>query len=71
MSCVIEATSYWDFLTNDENTWKTYMGGMSEFNFRQFDDLDVSFVDFLNQNKKSLGVTQDNLEYIGGNDKVY
>lgn len=32
------------------------MGGMNEFNFRQYEDGDYSFADFLQRNKGSLGV---------------
>ena len=43
---------------------------MSEFNFRQFDQLDTSFAKFLEENKQSLGVTND-ISYISGNEHVY
>jgi hypothetical protein len=32
------------------------MGGMNEFNFRQYTGVDESFADFLQSNKGSLGV---------------
>lgn len=43
---------------------------MSEFNFRQFEDMDTSFAAYLQENKGSLGVPP-NVDYIPGNDKVY
>ena len=46
------------------------MGGMNEFNFRQYEDGDGSFADFLQANRGSLGVPQE-ISYIPGNDAVY
>lgn len=46
------------------------MGGMNEFNFRQYEDGDSSFVDFLQKNKGSLGVPTE-VSYIAGNGQVY
>jgi hypothetical protein len=36
----IEATSYFDFLTNNDDTRTQYWGGMSTYNFRQYSDPD-------------------------------
>lgn len=33
----MKATIFWDYLTNNQSVWDTYMGGISEFNFRQYD----------------------------------
>jgi hypothetical protein len=46
------------------------MGGMNEFNFRQYGDGDETFVDFLQNNKDQFGVPKD-VNYIPGNDAVY
>uniref|UniRef100_A0A1J3JYM8 Venom serine carboxypeptidase n=3 Tax=Noccaea caerulescens TaxID=107243 RepID=A0A1J3JYM8_NOCCA len=64
------ATVHWDYLTNNDQVWDTYMGGMNEFNFRQYGPGDESFADFLQKNKGSLGVPPE-VNYIPGNDKVY
>lgn len=39
----LKATSYFDFLTNNDTTPETYFGGISMFNFRNYDGLDESF----------------------------
>lgn len=57
-------------MTNDQTTWDKYMGGMNEFNFRQYEDTDGSFADFLQANRASLGVPQE-ISYIPGNGQVY
>lgn len=44
------------------------MGGISIFNFRNYDGLDESFADFLNKNKAEFGATVD---YIPGNEAIY
>jgi len=62
------ATSYFDFLTNNDTTPETYFGNISMFNFRNYDGLDESFVKILQDNKASLGAKVD---YIPGNDAVY
>jgi carboxypeptidase C (cathepsin A) len=46
------------------------MGGMNEFNFRQYEGGDDSFVDFLQKNKGSLGVPTE-VDYIPGNERIY
>jgi carboxypeptidase C (cathepsin A) len=43
---------------------------MSTFNFRQYGEGDDSFVSFLNNSRKSLGVP-DNIYYTPGNDDIY
>jgi carboxypeptidase C (cathepsin A) len=44
------------------------MGGISMFNFRSYDDWDVSYTDILVKNKAQFGVTVD---YILSNSQVY
>lgn len=46
------------------------MGGMNEFNWRQYDYGDDTMDGFLQSNKLSLGVPA-NISYISGNDDVY
>ncbi len=46
------------------------MGGISEFNFRQYDDMDETMSEFLEKNKGSLGVPS-NIQYISGSDAIY
>lgn len=46
------------------------MGGMNEFNFRQYTAGDETFVDFLQSNKGSLAVPSE-INYIPGNGAVY
>lgn len=62
------ATTYFDFLTNNDTTPETYFGNISMFNFRNYDGLDESFVKILQDNKAALGAKVD---YIPGNDAVY
>jgi hypothetical protein len=38
-----QATNYFDFLTNDDDMKAKYLGGMNNFNFRQYSDGDESF----------------------------
>lgn len=51
-----QATTYWDYLTNDDSVWDKYMGGMNEFNFRQYEGGDETFAAFLEANKNNFGV---------------
>lgn len=53
---MIEATNYFDFLTNDDDMKAKFLGGMNNFNFRQYKDGDESFIDFLKANKAYLGI---------------
>jgi vitellogenic carboxypeptidase-like protein len=46
------------------------MGGMSEYNFRQYDYGDSTMDGYLERSKKDLGVP-DNVTYISGNGDVY
>lgn len=62
------ATNYFDFLTNNDTTPETYMGNISMFNFRNYDGLDESFADFVNNHKNDFGA---NVEYLPGNDQIY
>lgn len=62
------ATNYFDFLTNDGNTTQKLMGNISMFNFRNYEGLDMSFVDFLQKNKAEFGATVD---FIIQNEAVY
>jgi len=66
----MQATDYFDFITNNDTTPEKYMGGISIFNFRQYDPTDESFADFLEKNKATLGVS-DNIKFIPGNDQIY
>lgn len=65
-----KATDYFDFITNNDTTPKTYMGGISIFNFRDYGDLDESFVKILEDNKARFGIAKD-VEFIAGNDQIY
>ena len=47
-----------------------YLGGMNNYNFRQYSYGDESFADFLQKNKASLGVPS-NIDYHPGSDEVY
>jgi len=51
------ATAYFDFITNNDTTPDAYFGGISMFNFRNYDGIDESFVKFLNDNKAEFGAT--------------
>lgn len=62
------ATSYFDFITNNDTTPKEYFGGISTFNFRNYDGEDESFAKFLETNKAQFGAT---VKYIPGNDNIY
>lgn len=46
------------------------MGGISIFNFRNYNDLDESFVKILEDNKARFGVAKD-VKFIPGNDAIY
>ena len=48
---LIQATNYFDFLTNNDTTAQVYFGDISMFNFRNYDGVDVSFADILQKNK--------------------
>ena len=63
-----EATAYFDFITNNDTTPKEYFGGISTFNFRNYDPLDETFAKFLEANKAEFGAS---VKYIPGNDQVY
>jgi vitellogenic carboxypeptidase-like protein len=65
-----KATDYFDFITNNDTTPEKYMGGISIFNFRQYDPTDESFADFLEKNKATLGVPES-IKFIPGNDQIY
>ena len=66
----IKASYYFDFLTNDDDVKEKYLGGMNNYNFRQYSYGDESFADFLQKNKASLGVPS-NIDYHSGSDEVY
>lgn len=63
-----KATEYFDFITNNDTTPEKYMGGISMFNFRSYDEWDVSFAEFLNKNRAEFGAS---VEYIMSNEQVY
>lgn len=65
-----KATNYFDFLTNNDTTPETYFNNISMFNFRNYDGLDESFVQFVVDNRQAMGISPT-LEYIAGNDQVY
>lgn len=62
------ATSYFNFISDDKSTPEMYLGNISMFNFRNYDGIDRSFVGFLNANKASFGATAD---YLSGNPAIY
>lgn len=68
ISANIQATDYFDFLTNNDTTAEVHFGNISMFNFRNYDGIDVSFADFLQANKDKLGAKQD---YLLSNEYVY
>jgi len=61
------ATNYFDYLTNDDAMKDKYLGGMNNYNFRQYKYGDESFAQFLQDNKGSLGVSSA-IDYIPGSD---
>ena len=62
------ATDYFNFISDNKETPELYMGNISMFNFRNYDGIDRSFVQFLNANKAEFGATQD---YLNGNPQIY
>lgn len=62
------ATNYFDFLTNNDTTAEAHFGGISTFNFRDYEGMDASFTDWIDDHKNELGAKCD---YILSNDKVY
>lgn len=66
----MQATEYFDFLTNNDTTAEKYMGNISIFDFRNYNGMDLSFATFLQKNKKSL-LVPDNIDYVMSNPKVY
>jgi carboxypeptidase C (cathepsin A) len=46
------------------------MGGISIFNFRNYEPEDTSFADLLEKNKNIFGVPS-NITYLPGNDQIY
>jgi hypothetical protein len=46
------------------------MGGISIFNFRNYEPEDTSFADLLEKNKNIFGVSAD-IKYLPGNDQIY
>ena len=62
----MQATKYFDFLTNNDDTRYKYWGGMSTYNFRQYGEMDMSFASFLNNSKSNFGVPPD-VYYVPGN----
>jgi carboxypeptidase C (cathepsin A) len=66
----MQATEFFDFLTNNDTTPEAYMGNISMFNFRNYNGIDRSYAKFLEDNKKSFGVP-DNITFIKSNPKIY
>lgn len=66
----MQATKYFDFLTNNDDTRYKYWGGMSTYNFRQYGEMDMSFATFLNNSKSNFGVPPD-VYYVPGNENIY
>ena len=66
----IQATQYFDFLTNNEETRTNYWGGMSTYNFRHYGDEDSTFAKVLNESLSDLGIPAGQY-YIPGNDDIY
>lgn len=62
------ATEYINFFIDNKTTPEVYMGNISMFNFRNYNGIDRSFVQFLNSNKNTFGA---NVEYLGGNQAIY
>lgn len=62
----MQATEYFDFLTNNDTTPEYYMGNISIFDFRNYNGLDTSFAKILEDNKAEFGVSA-NVSYIIGN----
>ena len=65
-----KATDYFDFLTNDDDVKDKYLGGMNNYNYRQYSYGDESFANFLQSNKASLGVPA-NINYVPGSEAIY
>jgi carboxypeptidase C (cathepsin A) len=66
----MQATPYFDVLTNnDENRYK-FWGGMSTYNFRQYGEGDFSFATVLNNSRNDLGIPTD-IYYVPGSDAIY
>jgi carboxypeptidase C (cathepsin A) len=66
----MQATPYFDFLTNNDDTRYQFWGGMSTYNFRQYGEGDTSFVQLLNSSRNELGIPQD-VYYVPGSDEIY
>lgn len=66
----MKATKYFDFLTNDDDVKDQYLGGMNNYNFRQYSYGDESFAKFLQVYKDKFGVPP-NIDYIPGSEAVY
>jgi len=66
----MKATKYFDFLTNDDDVKDQYLGGMNNYNFRQYSYGDESFAKFSQVYKDKFGVPT-NIDYISGSDAVY
>jgi len=70
ISCFIQATSYFDFLTNNDDTRAQYWGGMSTYNFRKYSDPDETFATFLNNSRSKLGIPEG-VYFVPGNENIY
>jgi carboxypeptidase C (cathepsin A) len=62
------ATEFINFIIYNRTTHEKYMGNISEYNFRNYEGVDLSFVPFLNNHKEQFGVSVD---YINFNDAIY
>jgi carboxypeptidase C (cathepsin A) len=57
-------------LTNNDDTRYQFWGGMSTYNFRQYGEGDMTFVNLLNSSRSELGIPQD-VYYVPGSDDIY
>ena len=66
----MQATSFFDFLTNNDDTRYKFWGGMSTYNFRQYGEGDMTFVSLLNNSRAELGIP-DGVYFVPGSDDIY
>jgi hypothetical protein len=66
----MQATQYFNFLTNEDDTRYNYWGGMSTYNFRQYGEIDEAFATLLNNSRNDLGIPEG-VYYVPGNEDIY
>ena len=66
----MQATSFFDFLTNNDDTRYKFWGGMSTYNFRQYGEGDMTFVSLLNNSRSELGIPEG-VYFVPGSDDIY